>query len=85
MEATECTEEQADAAMLAATQERLDAATLIATIETPDRLRSELRLLTVWLQGGVGRNELRQIHARAGQLIEDLSHLPAPMRMAVAS
>lgn len=83
-EAYQCTDEQADAAMCAATQERLDVATMIATIDTPEPLLAELKLLTQWLQGPTSRLELRQIHERAGVLVEALTHAGVP-RMAVAS
>ncbi len=79
-----CTEAEAEAALFAATEERLDVATMIATIDTPEPLLAELKLLTQWLQGPTSRLELRQIHQRAGVLVEALTHAGVP-RMAVAS
>lgn len=79
----QCTEAEADAAMAAATNERLDIALACVTLDTPEALRNELNLLTRWAQGPVSRGELKQIHERAGALVEKVSH--HPVRFAVAS
>lgn len=84
MDAYQCTEAQADAAMAAATNERLDIALACVTLDTPASLRNELHILTRWAQGPVSRQELKQIHERAGALVEKVSHWPS-VRVAVAS
>ena len=71
-----CTDADAERAMFAAVNERLDVALACVTMDTPEPLRNELSLLTRWAQGPVSREELKQIHARAGELLEKVAHWP---------